>query len=59
MAELFKSWPAGPVLHTFMQYLIAFCSRQEAANDVISDVFVDQTGTDVLAEFGDSRFNRS
>ena len=28
-------WLAGPVLRTFAQYLIAFCSRTETANDVI------------------------
>ena len=27
--------PPGPFLHIFVQYLIAFCSRLEAANDAI------------------------
>ena len=30
----------GPALHTFMQFLIAFCSRLEAVVDVLSGVFV-------------------
>ena len=35
MAELFNSLPVAPVLHPVVQYLVAFCSRPEAA-DVIS-----------------------
>ena len=30
----------GPVLRTFVQYLITCCSRPEAASDVISGKFV-------------------
>ena len=30
----------GPLLRTFMQYLFAFCSRLEAASDVVSTGFV-------------------
>ena len=33
-------WLTGPVLRTFMQYLMAFCSRQETASDVVSGRFV-------------------
>ena len=35
--DLFDSLPAAPVSRTFMQYLIAFSNRLEAASDVISD----------------------
>ena len=28
-------WPSAPILHTFVQYIIAFCSRPEAGKDVI------------------------
>ena len=38
--RIIRLWLAGPVLHTFVQYLIAFCSRPETPSDVIS-------GTDV------------
>ena len=37
VAKLFNSYT---VLRTFVQYLIALCSRQEAASDVISGRFV-------------------
>ena len=33
-------WPTAPVLRTFMQHLIAFCSRPEAASDAIAGKFV-------------------
>ena len=59
MAELFDSLPAGPILRTFVQYLIAFCSRLEVACDVIFGVAVDQVGMDVPVKFGDSRSNCS
>ena len=35
--------PAWPVLRTFMQYSITFCSQQEEASEVISSIFVSQT----------------
>ena len=35
VTELFDSLLAGPVLRTFMQYPIAFCSRTQADSDVI------------------------
>ena len=31
---------SGSALRTFMQYMIAFCSRPEAASDIISSKFV-------------------
>ena len=40
MDALLDSLPAAPVLCTFMQYLVAFCSRPEAASDVMSSHFV-------------------
>ena len=46
MAELLDSL-AGPVLRTFMQYLITFCSRLETDSDVISGVVVDPAGVKV------------
>ena len=46
MAELFTSLPASPVLRAFVQYLTAFCSRLEAASNVISRTFVRQIGPD-------------
>ena len=35
MTELFDILPAAPILHTFVQYLIAFFSRPKAVSDVI------------------------
>ena len=40
MTELFDSLLAAPVLRTFVQYLIAFCSRPKTAGDVVSRQFV-------------------
>ena len=40
MAELLDSLLAAPILHTFVQYLIAFYSRSEAASDVTFVRFV-------------------
>ena len=40
MVELFDSLPAARVLRTFEQYSIAFCSRSEAASNVISVTFM-------------------
>ena len=39
VAELFYFLPAAFVLRTFVQYLIAFCSRPETANEVIFGKF--------------------
>ena len=47
------SLPAAPVLRTFVQYLIAFGSRQEAASDVISGMFVRLIVTDRCVQFCD------
>ena len=41
VTELLEPLPAGHVLRTFKQYSIAFCSRTEAASDVISGVDVE------------------
>ena len=41
MAELFDPLPAAPVLRTFVQFLIAFCSRPELDSDIISGVCVE------------------
>ena len=38
-------------LHTFVQYLIAFYSRQKAASDVTSGVLVELIGMDVRIKF--------
>ena len=52
-------WPTGPVLRTFVQYLITFCSRLGKASVVIFGVIVDPTGMNVPVKLGDSRSNRS
>ena len=57
MAELFdsKAMVTCAILAcTFMQYLIAFCSRTEAASDIISGVVLDLAVAKALARFGDS-----
>ena len=59
VAELLDSLLAGPVLRTFVQYSVAFCSRPKAANDVISGVAVDYVRMNVLVKFINSRSNRS
>ena len=59
MVELFDSCPAGPVLRTVVQYLIAFCSRLEAASDVISGTFVGPIGLNKRVTFHDPNLNRS
>ena len=40
MTKLCACMPTTSILRTFVQYLIAFCSRPEAANDVIAGRFV-------------------
>ena len=52
-------WPVIHALCTFVQYLIEFCSRQESASNVVSDVDVVCVNVDVLVKFGDSRSNCS
>ena len=54
VAKLFDSLPFAPVLHYFVKYLIAFCSRLEAVSDVISSLAVEGVGTNVRAKFDDS-----
>ena len=55
VTELCASIPGAAVLPTFVQYLIAFCSRPEIASDVISDLVVDLNGMKVRVKFGDIR----
>ena len=59
MAELFDSLPTAPVLRTFAQYLIAFCSRLETASDVISGRFVGSIICDEDVKFHDPHLNHS
>ena len=59
MAELFNSLPAASTLRTFVQYLIAFYSRPEAAADVIFGVTVDCVGADVRVKVCDPMLNGS
>ena len=58
-SRILDSLPTGPVVRTFVLYLIALFNRPEAASDVISGMSVYQTGPDVLVKLGDSRSNRS
>ena len=51
--------PVEPVLRTFVQYLITFCSRPEAASDVISGTFARPIGLDKCVKFRGSSSNRS
>ena len=52
--RIISLWPAGPVLHiSFVRYLIAFCSRPQATNDVISGRFERSVISDKLVKFGD------
>ena len=57
--RIIQLWPARPVLCTFVQYLIAFCSRPAAASDVISGKFVGPTVFNKRGKFRDSRLNDS
>ena len=59
MAELFDPLQSGPVLRTFVQYLITFSSRLETASDVISGKFVRPIVRHKHTQFCDSRLNRS
>ena len=53
-------WPTRPVLRiTFVQYLIAFYSRQEETSDVISGSFVGPVNPDNDVKFGHPRRNLS
>ena len=59
MAELFDLLPVGPVLRTFAQYLIAFCSRPEAASDAMSSSIVGLIAPDKYVKYRDPCLNCS
>ena len=59
VTKLCASTPAAPVRRTFVQYLIAFCSRPESVSDVISGRFVGPIADDKLIKFRGPRLNRS
>ena len=59
MVELFDTLLAAPVLRIFVQYLTAFCSRSEAASDVISSTFVGPIVPDKCVKYRDIHLNRS
>ena len=56
--RIIRLCPAGPVLRTLVQYLITFCSRPEAAGDVISGMFVGLLVLDTFVKFRDPSLNR-
>ena len=49
----------APVLRTFVQYLVTFCSRPEAVSDFITGTFVGLAVPVKCVEFLDPRLNRS
>ena len=56
MTELCTSMPAAPVLRTFscaVAYLTTFCSRPEAASDVLPTTFLRLTVSDKCVKFRD------
>ena len=57
--RIIRLCPAGPVLHTFVEFCIAFCSRQEAASYVISNAFVKAIVPDKCVKLCGPRLNRS
>ena len=57
MVELFNFSPAAPILRTFMQNLITFCSQPEAASDVISGTLVRPIVVDKYLKFHDPSLN--
>ena len=60
VAEIFYSLTGRKALRIrLVQYLIAFCSRQEVTSDVISGRFVGAVVSDFPVQFGDSRSNHS
>ena len=60
LVNYFTIWPAGPVFRiTFVQDLIAFCSRLETSSDVISNRFVGPVIHDNSVTFGYPRINPS
>ena len=48
---------AGPVLRTYVQYLVVFCSRLEVASDVVGRA-CGAVVPDNLVQFCDPRLNR-
>ena len=58
MAELFDCVAAAPVLRTFVQNLIAFCSRPQVC-DVMSGRFVGLTVPEQFVKFLDPPLNNS
>ena len=57
--RIIRLCPAGPVLRTFVEYLITFYSRPEAASDVISGMFVGPVVRDKSVKSHDPSLNRS
>ena len=57
MVEFLDYLASIPVLRTYVQYLIPFCSWIEAASDVISGMYMRQSIFDKAVKFGDPRFN--
>ena len=55
--RIIRLCPSTPVLHAFVQYLllVAFCSRLDAASDVISGGFVRPIVPDKCVKFGNSQ----
>ena len=59
VTELCTFMSVAPVLRTFVEYLIAFCSPLEKASDVISDRFMRPIVYDKLVKFCNPRLIRS
>ena len=59
MAELFDCFGGGHVLRTFVQYLMAVCSRTEAASDNLLGQFGRPIVPDKFVKFPDPRFSHS
>ena len=58
LAESFDS-ARGRVLCSITKYSVTYCSRPEAASDVISGKFVRPSILNKVVKFGDPRLNRS
>ena len=50
-------YAGAPILRTFVQFLIAFCSRLEAASDIISGRLVKLAVLNKCEKFWDPRLN--
>ena len=59
LGELFDSLSGRTRFAHSVQYLKTFCSRLEAAGDVISDVFVEPVVLDECVKFHDPSLNSS